>query len=112
MGINNSSVCQFGTELSATMSPAGSGIVLIGTLTQNPVMMIFDNQGTASVQIYVNGTAAANLWRTFPGGEAITLDMRNNHGLAPNFTPPLGTTFYCVGASGVFSISFVYAQNQ
>lgn len=94
MGINNSSVCQFGTELFATMT--GSS-VLIGTLIQNPVMMIFDNQGTASIQIYVNGTASTNLWRTFPGGEAITLDMRNNHGVAPNFTPPLGTTFYGLG---------------
>jgi hypothetical protein len=109
MGINLNSACFFGTELSATMT--GSA-VSIGTLTQNPVIMIFDNQGTASVAIYVNGTAAQNLWRTFPGGEALTLDMRNNHGLAANFTPPIGTTFYGVGASGVFSISFVYAMNR
>ncbi len=109
MGINNSQVCLFGTELSATMS--GSA-VLIGTLTVNPVHLVFDNQGTASVAIYINGTAASNLWRTFTGGEAIILDMRANSGVAPNFTPQAGTTFYGNGASGTFSISYTSAQNQ
>lgn len=109
MGINNSQVCLFGTELSAAMT---GSTVLIGTLPQSPVMLVFDNQGTASVSIYVNGTAPANLWRTFPGGEAIILDMRANIGLAPNFTPSVGTTFFGNGASGTFSISYTYAQNQ
>jgi len=109
MGINNSQICLFGTELSATMS--GSA-VLIGTLPVSPVALIFDNQGTVSVGIYVNGTAAGNLWRTFPGGEAMILDLRSQSGVAPNFTPAIGTTFYGNGASGTFSISYVYAQNM
>lgn len=109
MAINNSQVCLFATELSATMS--GSA-VLIGTLTTNPVQLVFDNQGTASVAIYVNGTAASNLWRTFPGGEALVLDMRANSGVAQNYTPQIGTTFFGNGASGTFSISYTYAQDQ
>jgi len=109
MAINNSQVCLFGTELSAVMTGVA---VSLGTLTQNPVILIFDNQGTASVAIYVNGIAAENLWRTFPAGEALVLDLRGNHGIAANYTPSIGTTFYGLGASGTFSISFVYAQNQ
>ena len=109
MGINNSQNCQFGTELSAAMT--GSA-VLIGTLPVNPVVLIFDNQGTVAVAIYVGGTEAANLWRTFPAGEALILDLRSQHGVAANFTPQVGTTFYGLGASGTFSISYVYAQNM
>jgi hypothetical protein len=109
MAINNSENCQFGTEFSATMN--GSA-VLIGTLPVSPVQIIFDNQGTASVAIYVNGTSAPLLWRTFPAGEALVLDLRGNHGIAQNFCPAAGTTFYGIGASGVFSISYTYAQNM
>ena len=109
MGINNSQICLFGTELSAVMT--GSS-VLIGTLPVSPVVLIFDNQGAASVAIYVNGIAASNLWRTFPAGEALILDLRSQAGVAPNFTPAVGTTFYGIGASGTFSISYVYAQNM
>jgi len=81
-------------------------------LPVNPVILIFDNQGSASIGIYVGGTAASNLWRTFPAGEALVLDLRGNHGLAPNFTPQVGTQFYGNGASGTFSISYTYAQNM
>jgi hypothetical protein len=109
MSINNSQNCVAGTELSATMT--GSA-VSIGVLPVNPVIMIFDNQGSAAVGIYVNGTSASNLWRTFPVGEALILDLRAASGVAPNFTFPIGTAFYGNGASGTFSISYVYAQNM
>lgn len=109
MGIDKSQICLFGTELSASMT--GSA-VSIGTLPVNPVVLIFDNQGTVSVSIYVNGTAASNLWRTFPGGEAIILDLRSQSANASNFTPQVGTTFFGNGASGTFSISYIYAQDS
>lgn len=107
MSINNSQRAFYGTELSATMT--GSAL-LIGTLIFNPAIIIFDNQGAASVGIYVNGTAAANLWKTFSPGEALVLDLRAANGEAPNFTNDIGTTFYGLGASGFFSISFLYAK--
>jgi hypothetical protein len=109
MGINNSQNCVAGTEIKGTATAMG---VLLGTLPVNPAILIFDNQGTASIAIYVNGTSAANLWRTFPSGEALILDLRAAQGVAPNFTFPIGTAFYAVGASGTFSISYVYAQNM
>jgi hypothetical protein len=109
MGINNSQNALCGTELSAVMT--GSN-VLIGVLPVSPAIIIFDNQGTVSVKIYVNGTADTQLWRTFPAGEAIVLDLRAAHAVAPNFAFAQGTSFYGNGASGTFSISYVYAQNM
>lgn len=107
MSINNSQNALFGTELSAVMTGTA---VLIGTMPVTGAILIFDNQGTVPVAIYVNGTAAANLWRTFPGGEALTLDLRSAQGRAANFGNPVNTTFYGIGASGTFSISYIYAQ--
>ncbi len=84
--------------------------VKIGTLSQSPVQIIFDNQGTVAVAISIDG--GSTTWRTFPAGEALVLDMRGNHGIAPNFTMDVGTTFYGTGASGTFSISYLYAINS
>src|ERR1700684_1886258 len=98
MGINFSQRAGFPAELSAAMTGVP---VKIGTLAQSPVQIIFDNQGTAPVSISVDG--GTTTWRTFPAGEAIILDMRGNHGIAPNFTMDVGTTFTGTGASGTFS---------
>lgn len=106
MGINNSQRAAFPTELSTTMN---GSFKLIGTLTQSPVIIIFDNQSTVSIAISIDGT---NTWRTFPAGEALVLDLRAASGLAPNFTFDVGTTFFGNGASGTFSISYIYAQNM
>ena len=106
MAINNSQRGGFGVELAATMT---GSFTLIGTLLYNPVQIIFDNQGLVPVAISIDG--GTTTWRTFPGGEAIVLDMRAAHGVAPNFTFDVGTTFYGNGASGTFSISYIYAIN-
>jgi hypothetical protein len=107
MAINNSQRAGFPAELTATMT--GSW-VKIGTLTSNPVIIIFDNQGTTdAVAISIDG--GTTIWRTFPAGEALVLDLRAAHGLAPNYTFDVGTTFYGNGASGTFSISYIYALN-
>ena len=76
----------------------------------NPVQIIFDNQGTVDVAISVDG--GTTTWKTFQGGEALVLDMRGNHGIASNFTMSLGTTFTGTGASGAFSISYLYAVTE
>ena len=80
----------------------------IGTLLFQPVILIFDNQGTVAVAISTDG--GATTWRTFPAGEALVLDLRGNHGTAVNFSFPAGTVFSGNGASGTFSISYVYAK--
>lgn len=106
MAINNSQRAAFPAELAATMN---GGWVTIGSLVQSPVMILFDNQGTVAVAISIDG--GTTTWRTFPGGEAVVLDLRGNHGIAPNFTIDKGTTFSGNGASGRFSISYLYATN-
>ena len=92
------------TEQSAAMT---GSTILIATLTYWPAILIFDNQSTSSIAIYVNQTT--NIWRTFPAGEALVLDLRANHGIADIFTSDLNTTFYGNGTnlSGNFSISAV-----
>jgi hypothetical protein len=109
MGINNSQICLTAPELTTAMT---GSFVLIGTLINNPVIIIFDNQSTSSVAISVDG--GVTTWRTFPAGEALILDLRAASGLAPNFTFIVGTSFYGNGttATGNFSVSYVYAQNQ
>jgi hypothetical protein len=109
MAINNSQVCVAGTELAAVMT---GSVVFIGSLPVSPVILIFDNQGTSSVAISVNDSTGATVWRTFVAAEALILDLRAGSGIAPNFTFPVGTNFYGNGASGTFSISYVYAQNM
>lgn len=107
MAINISQRAGFAPELSAVMT---GSFVSIGTLLYNPVQIIFDNQGTVAIAISVDG--GTTTWRTFPAGEALVLDMRGNHGIAPNFTADVGTTFSGNGASGTFSISYTYALNS
>jgi hypothetical protein len=104
MAINNSQRAVPAPELLETMT--GSPVVL-GSLIASPVIIIFDNMGTVNVQITIDDVA----WKTFTPGEALVLDMRGNHGIAPNFTFDEGTTFIGNGASGDFSIAYLYARN-
>lgn len=94
----------FPEELSATMT---GSFVEIGTLLFQPIIIIFDNQSTVSVAISVDG---ATTWKTFPAGEAVLFDLRANKGNAPNLVIDKGTTFFGNGASGDFSISYVYGR--
>lgn len=107
MSINNSGRGIFPNELKETMT--GSAI-LIGTLGFNPVIIIFDNQGTVPVSISVDDPTGTNIWKTFPAGEAVVLDLRDKAHLASNFTFDLGTSFYGNGASGDFSIAYIAAK--
>jgi len=106
MSINNSQNAQMGIELSASMIGSAT---LIGSLIHNPDIIIFDNQGGASVTISPDGV---NIWRTFPAGEALTLDLRVAQGKAPYYSFPIGTSFFGNGASGTFSISYIYTKEQ
>lgn len=103
---NNSRFAATAPELAASMT---GSFATIGTLLHNPVILIFDNQGAASVAISTDG--GSTTWRTFPAGEAMVLDLRAAHGIADNYSFPIGTIFSGNGASGTFSISYLYAVN-
>jgi len=107
MAINNSQRCIAAPELTTTMN---GSFKFIGTLVESPAIIIFDNQGTDAIAISLDG--GTTTWRTFPAGEALVLDLRANHGIAPNFTFDKGTAFHGNGAAGTFSISYVYAKNS
>jgi len=105
MGINNSQRAVPATELITAMTGAN---VLIGTLVENPVIIIFDNQSTTSVVLSINLVQ----FKTFSAGEALVLDLKAAHGLAANFTFSVGDSFFGNGAAnGSFSISYLYAGN-
>lgn len=108
MSINNSQRAETGIELATTVLTGGAD--LMGVLFHNPTIIIFDNQSTVPIQILRNQTT--DVWRTFPAGEALVLDMRAAHGLASNYTFSIGDTFYARGTAGanVFSISYLYAK--
>lgn len=106
---NLSQTAVFQNELAATMT---GSFTLIGTVVSSPVILIFDNQGEASIQIAIGPASSpppSAVWRTFPAGEAMILDLRANNGNAPNFTVSAGTSFWGNGTSGTFSISYLTA---
>ena len=109
--LNISQTAGFPAELAATMT---GSFTKIGTLTASPRVIIFDNQGTASVAIGIGPSATSptptiTTWRTFTPGEAMIIDLATNQADAPNFTISSGTTFWGNGASGTFSISYLTA---
>ena len=101
----------FDTERTLAATSFTGAYQAIGTpLTENPVVIIFDNQTDVSVPLSVNGTS---IWKTFSAGEAFVLDLRANHGIASNYTMDEGTRFFtnaAVGTSGSFRISLIYAR--
>ena len=111
MAVNNSQYAETGIELATVTLTGGVDLIGAGILLHNPVMIIFDNQSAVPIAIYHNQTT--DIWRTFPAGEALVLDMRAAHGLASNYTFRIGDTFYAQGAAGanVFSISYTYAKD-
>lgn len=96
------------TQLTINAATLSGTPALIGVFNHSPVIVIFDNQADVAVVITINGVS----WKTFPAGEALVLDMRGNHGNAPNFTFDQGTTVMGSGSAGtgIFSVSYLYAQ--
>lgn len=94
------------TERSVTAPFSGSTQTLGSILAVNPILMVFDNESTVAVQVYVNSI----LWKTFAAGSALVLDMKANHGIASTWTFPLNTQFNIVatGGTGSFNLSILY----
>jgi len=103
---NTSGRAQGAEELKETMT--GSW-VSFGTFLYPATHIIFDNLGTVEVEISFDG--GVTTWKTFAGGSALVLDMRAAHGIASNLALPRGTTIHGNGASGEFSISYIYAYD-
>lgn len=99
----------FDTELS--LSAPFTGVAqFVGTLTNEPVMILFKNQSTVSVFLADNNGSTKGT--TMVASEEIILDCRTNAGNAPNMGFPIGTSFYVTGTAGTgtFKISVLYAK--
>jgi hypothetical protein len=110
MSVNNSQIAEMAPELSITTLTGGGAYDLIGILIEVPAIIIFDNIGLVSVGISKNGT---DTWKTFPAGECLVLDLRNQQGQARNFGFRKGTSFFATGSAGAcdFRISYIYAED-
>ena len=100
----------FDTELSLAGSSMTGSAVLIGTLSNNPVMIMFKNQTNQIV--FLADNPGATKGTTMAIGEEIIMDCRANRGLAPNGTFPINTSFFATGpvGTGNFKISVIYAS--
>jgi hypothetical protein len=83
--------------------PFSGSFQTIGTrLAVNPIIVVFDNQSTVTVQISLDGST---VWKTFASGEAMVLDLQANAGQMDK-----NIQFYVkgTGGTGSFYIAIVY----
>lgn len=105
----NSIVAGFDVERSVTGPFTGLFQNLGSPLTENPVMIIFDNQSSVAIELSVDGST---VWKTFSDSEALILDLRANHGQPYDFSVPIGTQFSVRGTAGSnsFRMSIIYGK--
>jgi hypothetical protein len=99
----------FDTEL--TLSGPFTGTAqLIGTIGNEPVILMIKNQ--SSVTVFVADNNGSTKGTTMVSGESIIMDNRANSGRAPNMGFPIGTSFYVTGTggTGAVKISVLYAK--
>lgn len=105
-----SQILTFDTELSLASSSLTGSPVLIGTITNEPVILMIKNQ--TSQAVFISDTNSSTKGTTMAVGEEIVLDCRANNGKADNMGFPINTSFYATGTSGTGSIkiSILYAK--
>ncbi len=98
----------FDTELSVT-APFTGVAQLLGTLTNEPVIILVKNQSTVSA--FFADNSGSTKGTTMAAGESFVLDCRGNKGNAVNGGFPIGTSFFVTGAAGAgaFKVSVIYA---
>ena len=98
----------FDTEMSLA-APFNGSAQLIGTLSNQPVVLLVKNQST--VPVFFADNSGATKGTTMVAGEEFVLDCRGNKGVAPNMGFPIGTSFFATGTagSGAMKVSVLYA---
>ena len=99
----------FDTELSIAASTFTGSSQLIGTLTNEPVVIVFKNQ--TSIPVFIADNVGSSKGTTMIIGETLIVDCRANIGMASNMGWPIGSSFYVTAAAGTgnFKISVIYA---
>lgn len=100
----------FDAELSLAGASLTGSPVLVGTLTNQPVLIMFKNQTNQTV--FLADNSGATNGTTMVAGENIIIDCRANKGSAPNGGFPINTSFYATGNAGTgnVKISVIYAK--
>ena len=100
---------KFDVELSFAASTFTGSAQLLGTLTNEPVILLIKNQ--TSVPVFFADNSGTTNGTTMVVGEEIVLDCRTNAGHAVNMGFPIGTNFFVTGATGTgnFKVSVLYA---
>ncbi len=94
-----------------TLTAPWSGVSqFLGTLQNNPVIMLIKNQSTVPVFFADNSGSTAGT--TMVAGEEIVLDCRANHGNASNMGFGKGKSFFITGTggTGAFKLGILYAK--
>jgi hypothetical protein len=99
----------FDTELSLAASTFTGAAQFLGTLTNEPVMLLIKNQ--TSISVFFADNPGSTKGTTMAVGEEIILDCRANSGRATNMGFSINTSFYVTGAAGTgsFKVSVLYA---
>ena len=104
----------FDTELTQLASALSGTALLLGNLTNNPVILLVKNQ--TSVSVFFADNPGSTKGTTMASGEEFVFVCRSNNGTARNMCFPIGTTFYATQVSGTpgagtgsFKVSVLYA---
>lgn len=99
----------FDTELTIAASTFTGSAQFLGTLTNEPVMMLIKNQ--TSVSVFFADNPGSTKGTTMAIGEEIILDCRSNAGRATNMGFPINTSFFVTGTAGTgnFKVSVLFA---
>ncbi len=101
---------KFDTELSRQATLFDGTTQLIGTLTNNPVLLLIKNQ--TNQIIFVSDEESSTKGTTMAIGEEMVLDCVANKGQANTRNWPIGTEWYVTApvGTGYVKISVIYAQ--
>lgn len=99
----------FDTEMSVSATTFDGTAKLLGTLSNEPVILLVKNQ--TNVSAFFADNSGSTKGTTMVAGEEFVLDCRGNKGNAVNMGFPLGTSFFVTGAAGTgaFKVSILYA---
>lgn len=105
---NLSQVARFSEEIQIDAATFTGSFQVLDPLPKAPVVLIIQNDTTVTVTMSQDGVLNA---LTLVSGTKLVLDMRANHGIAPNWTFGEGINFFVKGTAGtgLFKIATIFA---
>jgi len=100
---------KFDIQLTVTAPFTGTA-QLVGVLTNEPVVIVIQNNSTVPVFFADNNGSTNGI--TLQAGQVLEFSNRGNNGRAVNMGFPIGTTFFVTGTAGTgtFNVAIIYAN--